>query len=83
MSARPKFKGHRLEQLRMLQAAGAVSRETAIATITSGAYRNGTLSAMVGEGLVQNAFMPFNGDPKRRLSHYWLTDAGVQAAAST
>lgn len=83
-AAKPaKLKGHRPEQLQLLRQAGAVSRETAVATITDRAFRNGTLSAMVGEGLVQNAYLPFNGDQKRRLSHYWLTEAGAMAAAES
>jgi hypothetical protein len=75
-----RLKGHRLEQLRILKEAGAVSRETAIATLANPDLRPVTLAAMVGERLVENAYLPFNGDPKRRLSHYWLTAKGAAAA---
>lgn len=74
------LKGHRAEQLRLLKEAGAVSRDTAIATLARPDLRPVTLSRMVADGLVVNAYLPFNGDPKRRLSHYWLTDRGAAAA---
>jgi hypothetical protein len=72
-----KLKGHRREQLQLLAYAGAVSRETAVAVSLDPAYRPGTLSAMAGEGLVENAYLPFHGDSRRRVSHYWLTEKGA------
>lgn len=76
-----RLKGYRLEQLQLLSGAGAQSRETAVPVSFGGDYRHVTLSAMIGEGLVANAYLPFNGDGKRRVSHYWLTDAGRAALA--
>jgi hypothetical protein len=76
-----KLKGHRLDQLRALWDAGAVSRETAVAVGFDATWRPGTLSAMVAEGLVENAYLPFRGDSKRRTSHYWLTAFGAEAVA--
>lgn len=76
-----KLKGHRAEQLRALAAAGAVSKETAVAVSFSYDYRPGTLSRMIGEGLVENGYLPMNGDSRRRVSHYWLTAAGQAALA--
>jgi len=75
-----RLKGHRPEQLKLLRDAGAVSRDTAVACIANSDLRHVTLSAMVGEGLVENAYLPFRGDPRRRLSHYWLTARGLEAA---
>lgn len=75
-----KLKGHRLEQLKLLDRAAATSRETAIAVAFNRAYRPGTLSRMADEGLVENAYLPVNGDSKRRGSHYWLTAAGAGGA---
>lgn len=76
----PRLKGHRPAQLQILLEAGATSRDTAIACLGNHSLRPVTLAAMAGEGLVENAYLPFNGDPKRRLSHYWLTPAGIEAA---
>lgn len=77
-----KLKGHRREQLRALAADGAISKETAVAvSFQPGLYRPGTLSAMVHEGLVENAYLPLNGDARRRVSHYWLTAKGRELAA--
>lgn len=73
--------GHRPGQLRLLRKAGAVSRETAVAPIADRELRPVTLSRMVAEGFVENAYLPFNGNPKRRLSHYWLTEKGQRQAA--
>ncbi|MFN7400359.1 MAG: hypothetical protein ACK5SX_15180 [Sandaracinobacter sp.] len=75
-----KLKGHRREQLQLLADAGAVSRETAVAVSFDHAYRPGTLSAMWGEGLVENAYLPLQGDSRRRVSHYWLTAKGAELA---
>ncbi|RDV06395.1 hypothetical protein DXH95_02930 [Sphingorhabdus pulchriflava] len=73
-----KLKGSRLQQLKLLDEAGAVSRETAVATsIGYNAFRPGTLSRMIGEGLVHNGYLPYQGDSRRRLSHYWLSDSGI------
>ncbi len=78
MSAR--LKGHRIDQLHKLQSADAVSRVTAIGVgFDAGHWRPGTLSAMVAEGLVENAYLPFQGNSRRRTSHYWLTSAGLAA----
>lgn len=77
------LKPHRKSQLQLLAADGAVSRHTAVAVALGNnrfEYRCGILSAMVGEGLVENAYLPFNGDARRRVSHYWLTARGQQAA---
>lgn len=81
-----KLKGHRTEQLLLLKRRGAVSRETAVCVSLNGGDelatpRPGTLSAMIGEGLTMQAQLPYRGDSKRRLSHYWLTEAGLQAVA--
>lgn len=76
-----KLKGHRAEQLQLLKQAGAVSRETAASVSFDHSYRPGTLSRMIGEGLVAQAQLPFKGDAKRRTSHYWLTGAGLKIAA--
>lgn len=73
-----KLKGHRLEQLELLDRAGAVSRETAVCVSFDHTWRPGTLSRMIGEGLVHQAQLPFNGDTRRRTSHYWLSKAGCQ-----
>jgi hypothetical protein len=73
--------GRRPEQLRLLRDAAAVSRETAVAPIARGDLRPVTLSRLVGEGFAENAYLPFNGDSKRRLSHYWLNAKGQRAAA--
>lgn len=75
-----KLKGHRLEQLRQLKADGAISRATAVAVSFDHAYRPGTLSRMVEEGLVENAYMAVDGDSRRRCSHYWLTAKGAALA---
>jgi hypothetical protein len=77
-----KLKGHRLEQLQQLKVDGAVSRDTAIAVsfCTHFLYRPATLSRMIHEGLVDNAYLPFKGDSRRRCSHYWLTAKGAEAA---
>lgn len=75
-----KLKGRRAEQLQLLKAAGAVSRETAVAVGFDHDYRPGTLSRMVQEGLACQAQLPFKGDGRRRVSHYWLTEAGAQLA---
>lgn len=74
-----KLKGHRLEQLQLLHAAGAVDRETAVAVSFDRSYRPVTLMRMFAEGLVGNAFLPLKGGNRRRVSHYWLTDAGRAA----
>lgn len=71
-----RLKGRRLEQLLLLAQAGAVDRAHAAAVGFGGALSPGTLSNMVGEGLVEWAMLPFHGDPHRRTSHYWLTPAG-------
>lgn len=75
-----RLKGHRLAQIKLLSDAGAISRDTAIACLGNYSLRPVTLSTMIGEGLVENAYMPFNGDARRRLSHYWLTQRGIEAA---
>lgn len=75
-----KLKGHRKEQLQLLADAGAVSRETAVPVGLGGEFRPVTLSAMVGEGLVCNAYLPVNGDPRRKVSHCWLTAKGAELA---
>lgn len=74
-----KLKGHRRAQLLRLQKDGAISRETAVAVAFDHAYRPVTLSAMIAEGLVENGYLPFKGDSRRRASHYWLTKAGLAA----
>lgn len=74
-----KLKGHRLQQLRELLQRGAISRETAAPVSFDYAFRPVTLSAMIGEGLVQQAQLPLHGDSRRRVSHYWLTEAGKAA----
>lgn len=79
MTAR--LKGHRRAQLQLLLDAGARSLETAVAVSFDPDFRPVTLSAMIGEGLVKNAFLPFKGDSRRRTSHYWLTPAGELALA--
>ena len=80
--ANARLKGHRLEQLKLLADVGADCRDTAAAVGFDCSYRPGTLSAMIGEGLVGNAYLPFQGDSRRRVSHYWLTDGGREALAS-
>ena len=74
-----KLAGHRAEQLQLLKAAGASSRAKAVAVSFDKSYRPVTLSRMYDEGLVEHAYLPFNGDSKRRVSHYWLTPAGLEA----
>lgn len=76
-----KLKGKRGEQLAMLHSAGAFSRETAVCVSFDHTWSPGTLSAMVGEALTLQAQLPYNGDSKRRTSHYWLTPIGRQVAA--
>jgi hypothetical protein len=73
------LKGHRRQQLQLLADAGAISRATAVAVAFAFEFRPGTLSAMIAEGLVENAYLPFQGDTRRRTSHYWLTAAGAAA----
>ena len=78
----PELKGRRLEQLRELQAAGAVSRETAVAAaLQSGRFYPGTLSRMAEEGLVSHGYFTKPGTG-RSLSYYWLADAGIRAMAA-
>lgn len=77
-----KLKGRRTEQLRLLSAAGAISAETAVAVSFDHAYAPGTLSRMIDEGLVQHAQLPFHGDTRRRVSHYWLTSDGKRAIST-
>ena len=76
-----KLKGHRTEQLQLLRAAGAISRETAVAISFGGGYRHVTLARLAEEGMVVNAYLPLQGDSRRRVSHYWLTAAGLEAIA--
>ena len=76
------LKGKRKDQLKALRNAGAISRETAVAVAFDKTFSPGTLSTMVGEGLVENAYMPVGGDAKRRCSHYWLTRTGAERAAA-
>lgn len=71
----------RRDQLALLHAARAFTRAEAVHVSFNSDYRAGTLSAMIGEGLVEQAQLPFNGDSKRRLSHYWLTFAGRSVGA--
>ena len=74
-----KLKGRRLEQLRELQAEGAISRETAVAAaLQSGRFYTGTLSRMAEEGLVAHGYFTKPGTG-RSLSYYWLTAAGIEA----
>lgn len=79
-----KLKGRRKEQLLLLQRKGAISRETAVATGFGGGddqavYSGGTLSRMFDEGLVSYGYLPVHGDSRRRVAHYWLTEAGLKA----
>ena len=76
------LKGYRAEQLIALKEAGANCRATAVAVAFDHIFRPLTLSLMVSEGLVENAYLPFRGDSRRRTSHYWLTDAGRAALAA-
>ncbi|PZU43876.1 MAG: hypothetical protein DI568_16680 [Sphingomonas sp.] len=76
-----RLKGHRRGQLQLLLDAGARTLETAVSVSFGGGFRPVTLSAMIGEGLVKNAYLPFKGDARRRTSHYWLTPAGEEALA--
>lgn len=81
-----KLKGRRTEQLALLKRRGAVSRETAVCVSLNGGdalalFKPGTLCAMIGEGLTAQADLPYQGDSRRRLSHYWLTPAGLEAAS--
>ena len=75
-----RLKGRRPQQLQILLRAGAVSRETAVCVSFDKSYSPGTLSAMAGEGLTEHAQLPYGGDSKRRLSHYWLTGVGLALA---
>lgn len=74
-----RLKGRRKEQLRLLYEARAFTRATAVAVMSDRAYSPATLSAMIGEGLVEQAELPFKGDSRRRVSHYWLTGNGCLA----
>lgn len=74
-----KLKGHRFEQLRMLGELGAVSEETAAPVAFTAGLRHVTLSRMAEEGLVNHAHLPFQGNTRRRCSHYWLSDEGAEA----
>lgn len=73
---KPYVNPRRREQLQQLLAAGAVSRETAVCASFDYNWSPGVLSRMIDEGFVAQAQLPFEGDSRRRLSHYWLTDAG-------
>ena len=77
-----RLKGHRPGQLQLLHDAGALSLETAVPVGLGGGFRTLTLSAMIGEGLVKQAYLPFKGDSRRRTSHYWLTSSGRYALAA-
>lgn len=77
----PRLGGKRLAQLLTLHDNGAISRETAVAAaLTPGLYYPATLRRMVEEGLVHHGYFARASDPRRQLSHYWLTAQGAGIA---
>lgn len=74
-----KLKGHRLEQLQLLIEKGAIGQQSALPVSFTPGLRHVTLSRMAEEGLVAGAYLPLNGDKKRRVSHVWATTEGMAA----
>jgi hypothetical protein len=77
----PKLSPHQRGQLSLLDAHEAYGRDSAVAVSFDRAFNPSTLGRLLGMSLVEQADLPFHGDRKRRVSHYWLTDRGQLAIA--
>lgn len=72
---------HQREQLEYLAAEGAISQETAAAAAFDPRFNPGTLAKLAGMGLTRQQDLPYRGDTRRRVSHYWLTSVGLRSIA--